>query len=507
MAELPVEDDNNSQENQQPQSQLFCRALMKKWASLTVFIVLLVGAFFFKIDVTVIKENLFSTTTTTSTADFTIENAPPKPSILNCTSNTCNVLNGSTPFDPHQQSSNATCPDYFRWIHEDLRPWKSTGISRETLENAKRYATFRLAIINGTAYLERYHRSFQTRDLFTLWGILQLLRLYPGAVPDLELMFQCGDLPEIENADLNADLPPPALFQYSGKDSAVSIIFPDWSYWGWVEVNIRPWESMLEGIIEGCKKKKWEDRAPYAYWRGNYHVSPNRKDLWKCNPSFFHDWHARLYNQNWGKETHRGFKHSHLEDQCTYRYKIYVEGRSWSVSDKYILACDSMTLLIKPDYYGFFLRSLEPMQHYWPIRKTNKCKDIKFAVDWGTIHPDEAERIGKGGSKFVQENLKMEHVYDYMLHLLREYAKLLKFKPEIPKEGVEVLCVESMGCNEGGLIREFLEESMVLSPSTTLPCAMPPPYEPSALKDLLQSRDNATRQVMTWEHEYRKKRN
>jgi hypothetical protein len=45
-----------------------------------------------------------------------------------------------------------------------------------------------------------------------------------------------------------------------------------------------------------------------------------------------------------------------------------------------------MALLIKPEYYDFFSRSMEPMQHYWPIRASNKCKDIKFAVEWGNNH-------------------------------------------------------------------------------------------------------------------------
>jgi hypothetical protein len=56
------------------------------------------------------------------------------------------------------------------------------------------------------------------------------------------------------------------------------------------------------------------------------------------------------------------------------------------VSEKYILACDSVTLLVKPKYYDFFTRSLEPLRHYWPVRSDDKCKSIKFAVDWGNNH-------------------------------------------------------------------------------------------------------------------------
>lgn len=71
------------------------------------------------------------------------------------------------------------------------------------------------------------------------------------------------------------------------------------------------------------------------------------------------------------------------------RFKIYMEGNAWSVSEKYILACDSMTLLINPIYYEFFTRSLVPMKHYWPINPQNLCKSIKFAVDWGNHNTDK----------------------------------------------------------------------------------------------------------------------
>ena len=77
------------------------------------------------------------------------------------------------------------CPEYFRWIHEDLRPWKSTGISRFAVESAKGDADFRLVIVNGKAYVEQYRKSFQTTDLFTMWGIFQLLKLYPNRLPEL----------------------------------------------------------------------------------------------------------------------------------------------------------------------------------------------------------------------------------------------------------------------------------------------------------------------------------
>lgn len=63
------------------------------------------------------------------------------------------------------------------------------------------------------------------------------------------------------------------------------------------EINIKPWEELLEELKEGNKRKRWMDREAYAYWKGNPVVAATRVDLLKCNVSDKQDWGARLYNQ------------------------------------------------------------------------------------------------------------------------------------------------------------------------------------------------------------------
>ncbi|KAK6162354.1 hypothetical protein DH2020_002195 [Rehmannia glutinosa] len=361
-------------------------------------------------------------------------------------------------------------------------------------------AHIRIIIVNGRLYTEKYKQVFQTRDVVTIWGILQLLRLYPGKLPDLDLMIECGDKPVIKKHDYHGPNPsiPPPLFHYCGDESSFDIVLPDWSFWGWPEVNIKPWEELKEEIKEGNRRIKWKNREPYAYWKGNSKLGAARHDLIKCNASDGHDWKARIFGMEWHEVKKQGFKSSDLASQCTYRYKIYVEGVSWSVSQKYILACDSMTLIVKPRFYDFFTRSLLPLIHYWPINENNKCGSIKFAVEWGNKYTDKAQEIGKGGSKFVQENLAMEYVYDYTFHLLNEYAKLLKYKPTIPQGAVET-CSETLVCSVRGQKRRFLKHSMVKSPADSLTCVLPPSYERSALSGFLERKENLTKQVILWE--------
>ncbi|KAJ9681523.1 hypothetical protein PVL29_020411 [Vitis rotundifolia] len=421
---------------------------------------------------------------------------------LNCRegnmSQTCPVT-GPVAFEPAEPPSE-TCPEYFRWIYEDLRPWMDTGITRAMVEKARPTASIRIVVVDGKVYMEKYKSVNHNRDEFTIWGILQLLRMYPGKLPDFDLMFECRDRPMIKTRlyqGPDATVPPP-LFHYCGDDETYDIVFPDWSFWGWPETNIKPWNGFKKDLKEGNYRTKWIDREPYAYWKGNVKMGVVRKELFKCRNTNEQDWNARLYIMDWGREVQSGFKTSDLASQCTHRYKIYTEGIGWSVSEKYILACDSVTLLVKPQYYEFFTRSLQPLVHYWPIKHKDMCKSIKFATDWCNNHTEKAQKIGKAGSSFVQEEIKMKFVYDYMFHLLSMYAKLLKYKPTVPPMAVE-FCPEMMACAVEGLEKDYKLQSMVKSPSDTGPCIMPPPFNSAELKDVLEKKDHVMKQVETWE--------
>ncbi|KAE8807114.1 protein O-glucosyltransferase 1-like [Hordeum vulgare] len=413
---------------------------------------------------------------------------------------TCASLPDPQPI-PAAAAANATCPAYFRFIHEDLHPWRAAGgITRAMLDRARATANFRLVVLRGRAYIERIAPAFQTRDLFTIWGILQLLRRYPGRVPDLDLMFDCVDWPVVHADEYQGDnataMPP--LFRYCGDNETLDVVFPDWSFWGWAEINIKPWDALQKDLSVGNKRVRWIDREPYAYWKGNPEVAAIRQELVKCNVSSKQEWNARIYKQDWIKESKAGYKKSNLANQCTHRYKIYIEGSAWSVSEKYILACDSMTLVIKPKYYDFFSRVLMPTQHYWPVRDDSKCSSIKYAVDWGNSHKKKAQQIGKKASKFIQQELSMDHIYDYMFHLLTEYAKLLRFKPTKPPEAVEV-CPESLACQAIGREKKFMQDSMVKSANVAGPCNLPPPFSPEEYRKLQQRKEKYMDQVETLE--------
>ena len=92
----------------------------------------------------------------------------------------------------------------------------------------------------------------------------------------------------------------------------------------------------------------------------------------------------------------------------------------------------------------------------------------------------------------------MKYVYDYMFHLLSMYAKLLKYKPTVPKGAVEI-CPETMACPVEGLEKDYKIESMVKNPSETGPCIIPPPFSSAELKDVVEKKEHVMKQVEAWE--------
>ncbi|XP_058099665.1 uncharacterized protein LOC131244012 [Magnolia sinica] len=387
---------------------------------------------------------------------------------------TCPTIIPSPSFNSSSSSSSPpSCLPLFQWIHQDLYPWSLSRISFSTLMQARKHAAFRVVISSGRLYVDFYYACVQSRSMFTIWGLLQLLRRYPGMIPDVDLMFDCMDKPIIRSDDFSPSTtwPPPPLFRYCTTKDHLDIPFPDWSFWGWPEVNIAPWDEEFRSIKLGSQELNWKKKSRTAYWKGNPDVqSPIRTKLLSCNNS--KTWGAQIMRQDWAKEARAGFKQSKLANQCNYRYKIYAEGYAWSVSIKYIIACGSLSLIIHPQYKDFLSRGLMPRKNYWPISPTNLCPSIKFAVDWGNEHPLEAEAIGKGGQDFMQ-NLNMERVYEYMYHLIVEYSKLQDFKPTPPSSAQE-MCEDSILCFADQKQRHFLKRSSA-SPSSSLPCTLPAP--------------------------------
>ncbi|KAK8605046.1 hypothetical protein V6N13_082505 [Hibiscus sabdariffa] len=210
------------------------------------------------------------------------------------------------------------CPNFYKFIYRDLEPWFKTRISIDRIIQTKEHAAFRIVIVQGKLFVDLYYACVQSRLMFTLWGILQLLKKYRGMVPDVDIMFDCMDKPTIDkNGVENGSLPLP-LFRYCTTEAHLDIPFPDWSFWGWSEVNIQPWDEQFKEIKQGSQAQTWAKKITRAYWKGNPDVeSPIRMELMQCNDS--NSWDTEIIRQNWTEEEKAGYEHSKLSNQCNHR--------------------------------------------------------------------------------------------------------------------------------------------------------------------------------------------
>jgi protein glucosyltransferase len=155
---------------------------------------------------------------------------PPEPRTANAASSS------SSP-----RGNNKQCPAYFAAIHRDLAPWRGEGrgVTRALLDAARRRASMRVTITGGgrRLHVDLYYACVQSRALLTVWSLLQLMRRYPGRVPDVDVMFDCMDRPAVNRTEHGdgdpASPPPPPLFRYCTTRDHFDIPFPDWSFWGW----------------------------------------------------------------------------------------------------------------------------------------------------------------------------------------------------------------------------------------------------------------------------------
>jgi len=91
------------------------------------------------------------------------------------------------------------------------------------------------------------------------------------------------------------------------------------------------------------------------------------------------------------------------------------------------------------------------------------------------------------------QNLNMENVYDYMFHLLSEYSKLQKFKPQIPTTAQEV-CRASILCLADSKERMFLEKSIPKTATKSPPCSLPSPNH-DLIKNWVEKKNNIIHQI------------
>lgn len=323
-------------------------------------------------------------------------------------------------------------------IHEDLKPFAKTAISRKQLDEACRLhpGLARIAIVNNTLFLHGNCKPHDSQEHLgiphaVLFMILRVLCVYK--LPDMELVLNYGD-GALVHKESGPKLP---IFSWSKTSMDLDIIMPYWSF-VWV-----PWAS--DSKLKLLDETRWSAKKDVAFWRGTATGGIYTKKNWrtfvrsilvqKCNsrPDLCDagivqcsqcDKDAQLE-----MEGELGMKNkTTAEEAFQYKYIVMVDGNSAPSSrSRYTFEGDSLVLFARSATYEFYYSSLQSLKHY--IALSENLDDLYEKIEWAKQHQKEAQEMVRNMQQFAWKYFNADVINEYMKTILVEYAKLLDFSP------------------------------------------------------------------------------
>ncbi|XP_020606070.1 protein O-glucosyltransferase 1-like [Orbicella faveolata] len=282
----------------------------------------------------------------------------------------------------YQDCSNKKCACYSDVIDDDLRIWKERGgIKKSDFDNTDGRGVH-YQIINHKLYREN-NCMFPFRCKGVEHFILEII----DKLPDMEMRINVRDYPQIPK--WSNPLP---VFSFSKTGNEYDIMYPAWTFWEggpavWpiYPTGLGRWDLMRDEIEKKAKEWPWKKKQTKAFFRGSrlvYYV---------------------------------GFKQAFIFHPLCCRYLFNFRGVAASFRFKHLFLCKSLVFHVGDEWLEFFYRALKPWVHYIPVE--TDLKNVRKAV---------AER----GYQFIKDHLRMQDIRCYWKKLLKNYAKLMQWKPK-----------------------------------------------------------------------------
>jgi len=128
-----------------------------------------------------------------------------------------------------------------------------------------------------------------------------------------------------------------------------------------------------------------------------------------------------------------------LEDHCPYKYLFNYRGVAASFRFKHLFLCKSLVFHVGNEWIEFFYSALKPWVHYIPVPANASEKQLGELIRFARANDKLVSKIAARGHELVWNHLKMTDVECYWKYLLTEYAKLLRFTPELDKQLIPII--------------------------------------------------------------------
>jgi hypothetical protein len=134
-------------------------------------------------------------------------------------------------------------------IEHDLRPFKRQGISKQMVDAAYCIKTpgFRAQVINGSLFIVGETYSYETRALSVKMMLYSVVTRFGHLLPDLDFIVSLGDFPPPQTR-MKKLVP---MLSACRTKRHKTILYPDHTFWNWMEASTPGWETSLLQIPSG----------------------------------------------------------------------------------------------------------------------------------------------------------------------------------------------------------------------------------------------------------------
>jgi protein glucosyltransferase len=105
---------------------------------------------------------------------------------------------------------------------------------------------------------------------------------------------------------------------------------------------------------------------------------------------------------------------------------------------KHLFLCKSLVFHVGDEWIEFFYPALKPWVHYIPVSSTATQQDLSRLIRFAKENDKLVSEVAARGHQLVWNHLKLSDVECYWKFLLIEYAKLLRFKPQLDLQLISI---------------------------------------------------------------------
>nr|CAG4643261.1 EOG090X07KN [Ilyocryptus agilis] len=329
------------------------------------------------------------------------------------------------------------CSCFTELVAEDLKPFIN-GISKTLLEKAQ---------ARGTRYQIIGHKLYRDKDCMfpsRCSGVQHFIKKVIGNLPDMDFVLNTRDWPQVSR--YHGD--PVPVFSFSKTADYYDITFPAWTFWeGGPAISLYPtglgrWDEHRNSISKTAEAYPWAKKISKAFFRGS-RTSGERDPLIllsRAQPDLVDAQYTK--NQAWKSDADTlgaaPAKEVSLNDHCQYKYLFNFRGVAASFRFKHLFLCKSLVFHVGNEWIEFFYPALKPWVHYIPVESGSTERQLARLIRFARENDGLVSKIAARGHQLVWEHLKMTDVECYWRHLLTEYAKLLRFTPQLDRQLIPV---------------------------------------------------------------------